>query len=158
MSLPFKYDTSFTVMPEHVNYSAKIIFGGAAFSQLDLAAAAAVRRMLYNSEYADGAVTHKASVTFHCAPVLGDIIFIKAVITEAKDRHFVIRVHADVERYGTGKKFSFADAKFVFVAKKGEAFVKHYIYQVHHVGGKDPKSKDFEDYEYEAFLVGEVVP
>ncbi len=41
--VPTTYETSFTVMPEHTNYSATTIFGGAAFSQLDLAAASAVR-------------------------------------------------------------------------------------------------------------------
>lgn len=119
-----KFETTFTVLPKHCNYMYPMIFGGAFFSELDLCAASAVSRLLHDSD-CDSAVTHKFEGTFHAAAESGDIVFLQAEIVELRKKAIVIKVEAFRERRSTSGRDKVADARFVFVSKKGGNFHDH---------------------------------
>lgn len=118
------FDTTFTVLPKHCNYMYPMIFGGALFSELDLAAACCVNRLLHDSE-CDSAVTHKYEGTFHAAAEAGDIVFINAQIVELRRNAVVVQIVAHREQRAKAGKDKIADAKFVFVTKKSGVFHPH---------------------------------
>lgn len=108
-----KYETSFTVYPQHTNCRSPLIFGGAFFSELDKAAATAVKRFLYDSETCKTSVTHKYESTFHKPCYMGDLIFIQADIVSVGVKSVVVEVSANRETK-SGLELV-ATAKFVFV-------------------------------------------
>jgi acyl-CoA hydrolase len=106
-----------------------MVFGGAFFSELDLAAASCVNRLLHESE-CDSAVTHKFSGTFHAPSYAGDIIFIDAKIAELRHKAVVVNVIAFREPRSKGDgqkpvKQLVATAEFIFVTRKGEEYANH---------------------------------
>lgn len=122
MYLEFK--TSFIVMPEHCNYMYPMIFGGKFFSELDLAAASAVRRALYSSPTGcDSAVTHKANVTFHAAAESGDLIYLDATIVGGHHKSIVVKVNGSRETKNGLELL--AEAEFVFVTRLDGKFHRH---------------------------------
>lgn len=119
------FETSFTVLPKHCNYLYPMIFGGAFFSELDLCAASCVTRLLHES-ICDCAVTYKVlDVTFHKAAYAGDIIFMRAEVVELKHKAIVVKVTAEREKRAVAGQDHIADAKFVFISKKGDEYVPH---------------------------------
>jgi acyl-CoA hydrolase len=123
-----------SVMPNHINcHNENLIFGGALFSEMDLASANLVRGLLHYS-VCDNAVTHKVNGLVFSAPTyLGDLLTIQASLTELKTNSFVI----DVRAFKTEKpcigiyepKFSqVASAEFVFVSKRDQSFYPHDLY------------------------------
>lgn len=121
------HETCFTILPKHCNATNKVIFGGEAMSALDIACAELVRKNLYNHPVANDSVTHKFEVTFHCPPYMGDIVNIKCSVKEAKGRHFLIEINADVERKKTGLIERFATGTAVFICRNDveNKFVEH---------------------------------
>jgi acyl-CoA hydrolase len=119
-----EFETNFTVMPTDTNYHYPMIFGGAFFSKMDLAAACAVSRLLHDSE-CDSAVTHKFEGEFFSAAKCGDIIFLKCKIVELRKKAIVVEVVATREKRATKGADLIAKAKFVFVSKKDEEFCYH---------------------------------
>ena len=110
-----KHTTNFTVMPGHTNPMFPLIFGGAFFSELDLCAAQAVKRLLYESKTSRTAVTHKFEGTFLMPCYAGDLIFLEAEVTETRKKAIVVEVKAFREK-GSDKRDLVAEAKFVFIA------------------------------------------
>lgn len=108
-----QFETNFVVYPRHANCMSPMIFGGAFFSELDLAAAMCVHRLLYDSATCETAVTHKFEGTFHKPCYLGDLIFLKAEIISLGKKSVVVEVRAYREK-GPERELV-ADAKFVFV-------------------------------------------
>jgi acyl-CoA hydrolase len=124
-----KYETNFAVLPIHTNWKIPLIFGGAFFSQLDLAAASCVRQVLHLSE-CDNAVTFKFNGTFHAPSYMGDMIYIYAEITEMRQKSITIKVEAYREPHPTGeiiepKRIHVASAEFVFVTMKDGKYQNH---------------------------------
>jgi acyl-CoA hydrolase len=85
IAVNLEYENSFSVLPKHCNWQMPMIFGGVFMSELDLCAAAAVSRLLHDTE-CDSAVTYKASFTFHLPAEMGDLIFMKATIVELRTK------------------------------------------------------------------------
>lgn len=119
-----EYENSFSVMPKHCNWHMPMIFGGAFMGELDLCAAAAVSRVLHDSE-CDSAVTYKANFTFYAPAESGDLIFMKARITELRSKAVSIKVTAHRERRATRGRDLMAEAEFVFCTKLGDKFHPH---------------------------------
>lgn len=118
------FETTFTVLPKHCNWMYPMIFGGAFFSELDLCAACCVNRLLHDSE-CDRAVTHKYEGTFHAAAECGDIIFLSAEVVELRHKAVVVQIKAYRERRAKPGQDFIAEARFVFVTKKGDDFHPH---------------------------------
>ena len=108
-----KYTSSFRIFPEHTNHMAPCIFGGAFFSEMDLAAANCVYRALYSSK-CQGAVTHKANVTFHKPTYQGDLIFIEAEIKDCNHKSIVVDTKAYRESEDSERELV-AEVEFVFI-------------------------------------------
>ena len=124
-----KYETSFLVLPTQCNHKFPLIFGGAFFSQLDLAAACCVRQLLHYTN-CDNAVTFKYNGTFHAPSFLGDMIYITAEVTEVRLKTISVRVEAYKEAHPTEeikepKREHVATADFVFVTMLGDKYVNH---------------------------------
>lgn len=119
-----EFNTTFVVMPKHCNYMYPMIFGGAFFSELDLAAASCVGRLLHDSE-CDSAVTHKFSGTFHKAAECGDLIFLECKITQLRIKGIAVNVKAYREKRSERYRDFIAEADFVFVSKKDGQFHPH---------------------------------
>jgi acyl-CoA hydrolase len=119
------FETNFVVMPQHTNYMAPMIFGGALFSELDLAAASCVTRLLHDS-VCDSAVTFKCQdLTFHAAAECGDLVFIRAEIVELRQNAVRVQVDAWRERRAQAGRDKIADCWFVFVTKLDGKFHPH---------------------------------
>ena len=122
-----EFDTNFTVMPSDCNYMG-CIFGGHAMSHLDLAAASLCRKILakHVPQMRLSAVTHKVTnITFHCAPMPGDIVYLKAKLVKVGLNSLVVQVSADVEKIQDAKVKHFADSSFVFVTRNKDKFIHH---------------------------------
>lgn len=94
---------------------APMIFGGSFFSELDLCAAACVNRFLHDSDCQE-AVTHKSNVTFLLPTYVGDIIFMKSVISSVGGKFIVVDVVAEREKRDGPNRDQVAIANFVFVS------------------------------------------
>lgn len=110
-----KFETNFVVMPEHTNYLAPMIFGGAFFAELDLCAAQCVTRLLYDSP-CKAAVTHKFEGCFHKPCYAGDLIFLQAEVVELRHKAIKVEVRAYREKRGKPERDYVAFASFVFVS------------------------------------------
>lgn len=124
------YTTSFVVFPQDCNYMPPMIFGGKMLSEMDIAAAMCVRRLLnkYNSE-CDSAVTVGVDkVQFYCGAEVGDIITIEATL--ALDGLGVKRITSSVMAHKEDKhgvKTLMATGLFSFVSRKNEVPSPHLI-------------------------------
>jgi len=110
-----KFEDNFLVMPEDTNANSPMIFGGAFFSKMDLCAAKAVRRLLYDSDTCSACVTHKFDGTYHRPCYLGDLVFVTGEIVELRHKAIVVDIQAFRESRD-GSRELVADAKFVFVS------------------------------------------
>ena len=122
------FETNFVVMPSDCNYMMPMIFGGAFFSKMDLAAACCVHQILQLTE-CDSAVTHKFNGTFHAAAQMGDIVYIKCRITDVRTKAITVNVEA-YSQSRTSKlieKKSVATAEFIFCSRKNGEFHPHNI-------------------------------
>lgn len=118
------FNSAFSVLPKHCNYHFPMIFGGAFFAEMDLAAAMTVSRLLHDSE-CDSAVTHKFEGEFLSAAESGDIIFLACEVIELRKKAVVVDVTAKREKRATKGMDLIAKAKFVFVTKKNGEFHPH---------------------------------
>lgn len=119
------FETSFTVMPRHTNYMAPMIFGGALFSEMDLAAACCVTRLLHDS-VCDSAVTYKfGDGTFYTATECGDLVFLRAEVIELRQNAVKVVVEAHRERRAQAGRERIASCWFVFVTKREGRFHPH---------------------------------
>ena len=119
-----EFETNFVVMPKHCNYMYPMIFGGHFFSEMDLAAASCVNRLLHSSE-CDSAVTYKFEGTYHAAAESGDLIFLYAKVIELRSKAVVVSITAYREKRAEEKRDFIAKAKFVFCTKKQGQFHPH---------------------------------
>lgn len=121
------FETNFMVMPTDANHLSPLIFGGAFFSQMDLCAANTVRRFLYDSETATGAVTHKVlNLTWFKPCYVGDLVYLRGQVVSWGQKSVSVEVLAEREEkispdvVKLTKKSSFrekvAEGTFVFVA------------------------------------------
>ncbi|UTW62634.1 acyl-CoA thioesterase [bacterium SCSIO 12741] len=116
-----EYLSSFTVFPDHLNYSGSL-FGGKLLAEMDLAASNAVRKALYETS-CDGLVTaHLNQVDFKNPGRLGDIVELRSVLVKAGRTSLTVDVQVNKEdRHGTVTEI--CSARFVFVAlRKGKPF------------------------------------
>lgn len=118
------FETSFCTMPTDCNYHFPMIFGGAFFAKMDLAAAMTVSRLLHDSD-CNSAVTHKFEGEFMSAAECGDIIFLFCEIVELRKKAVVVEVIAKREKRATKGMDLIAKAKFVFVTKRNGEFHPH---------------------------------
>jgi len=120
------FETNFTIMPSDCNYHLPMVFGGAFFSKLDLAAACCVSELLADSPNGcDSAVTYKYSGTFHSAAEMGDLIYVLVEVVELRHKSIRMLVKAHRAKRASKKRDLVAEAEFVFVTKKGESFCNH---------------------------------
>jgi acyl-CoA hydrolase len=120
------FETNFVVMPTDTNYMQPMIFGGALFSKMDLAAACCVSRILTLTE-CDSAVTHKFNGTFHAAAQMGDIVYIKCRIIDVRTKAITVSVEAHSQSRKLIEKKCVATAEFVFCSRKDGIFHPHNI-------------------------------
>jgi acyl-CoA hydrolase len=113
-----EYTTSFTVYPEDANCMTPMIFGGAFFSHMDKAAAAAVRRALYSSKTCETAVTFKFNGTFHKPCYIGDFIILEAKVVSFGHKSIVVTVEA--YREWADSKEKVAESEYVFITIKND--------------------------------------
>ena len=123
------FSTNFLIMPGDCNSNTPLIFGGALFSKMDIAAASCVNQALYGSE-CNTAVTHKFEGTFHAPSYLGDIVYIEAVITEMRHKSITIEVKAHkiskpIIGMSNPQRMLVATAIFVFVTMKDDKYWNH---------------------------------
>lgn len=117
------FETNFTVMPTDANHMSPLIFGGAFFSEMDLCAANTVRRFLYDSETATGAVTHKVEdLTWFMPCYVGDLVYLRGQVVSCGQKSVVVSVLAERERKNPLKittsssyRDTVAEGTFVFV-------------------------------------------
>ena len=118
-----EFQNNFTVMPKHTNYMYPMIFGGEFFSKIDLCAAACVRRALHDSE-CQSAVTHMVNVKFLKPCYVGDLIYIKSNIVEARTKSIKVKVIAEREKRDSDKRDVVAEGELVFVSVLDIQYVK----------------------------------
>lgn len=120
-----KYETSFQVMPRHCNPLFPMIFGGALWSEMDVAAHTTVLRLLHDSE-CNQAVTYKVLDTiFHAECHCGDIVFIECEVVELRRKAVVVKVKVTKEKPAEPENYKIADATFIFCTKKDGVFLHH---------------------------------
>ena len=97
------WTTSLRVFPQHCNHHNGMIFGGEILEQMDLAAAAAVARFLYDSPngVSEALTVGVDKVTFHKGAKVGDLIIFTAKITEIGKKRITVNVSAERERLDT---------------------------------------------------------
>jgi acyl-CoA thioesterase YciA len=120
--------TSFVVMPEHANYMYPLIFGGVFMSQLDLAAATLVNKIIKQPKtaaYIDNAVTHKAEFEFIGPSYVGDLIHMHSYLDSVGKKSIVVNIEAFRETRTSDTKIKVAVAKFVFVTRLGDVYTPH---------------------------------
>lgn len=111
-----KYTTSFVVMPKHCNYLGDMIFGGELLSQMDIAAAMAVRRAMYNCEHKKAVTVRVTNVNFMVAALVGDLIQLEATVDEVTNRTLIVHVYGWREKQGTGVREKICYGEFTFCA------------------------------------------
>lgn len=93
------WTTSLRVFPQHCNHHQGMIFGGEMLAQMDLAAAAAVARFLYDSPkgVSEALTVGVDKVTFHKGAKVGDLIIFTATITDVGQKRITVNVSAEKE-------------------------------------------------------------
>lgn len=110
------FETTFTVFPQHTNYNPPMLFGGELLSQMDIAAAMAARRFLYDSPTCKDALTVAVSdVTFHVGAAVKDLIFLRATIIRAGIKSIGVLVEGWREKGGASHE-KICDGVFTFCA------------------------------------------
>lgn len=134
-------------MPSDCNYMFPMIFGGAFFAQMDLAAASCVSRLLHASD-CDSAVTHKFSGTFHAAAQCGDLIFLECTVDSVRKKAIIVSVRAFREKRAQPGRDFIAEAEFVFCSKKDGKFHPHGISETYfnRIAGCQSIAKKRPDY------------
>ena len=119
-----KVHHSFTVFPDGLNYFGTL-FGGKVLAEMDIAAAKAVRRLLYNTS-CDGAATVSIDkVDFKKPGKLGDIIEITAEIFGLGRTSIKIKVIVTKEDE-RGIIENICEANFTFVSFKNNKPFPHF--------------------------------
>lgn len=118
------YETSFVIMPTDANYMYPMVFGGAFFSKMDLAAAVCVSRAIRHSK-CDSSVTHKFNGTFTAPAEVGHIIFLRAEIIDLGKKSLTVRVVAHRERRNSEERDEVANCDFVFVTRAAGNYAHH---------------------------------
>ena len=121
------HENSFVVLPKHTNYMYPLIFGGAFMAELDLCAATLANRMVKKSPSVNNAVTHKANFEFIAPSYSGDVIIMKAEVTELRKKAVVVKVIAHREPRGSEVLEKVAAAEFVFVTRKDDKYKDHFL-------------------------------
>ena len=111
-------------MPKDCNPLYPMIFGGALWSRMDMAAHTCTMRLLHHSK-CNQAVTYKSNVTFHAAAECGDIVFIYCTVTQLRRKGIGIKVEVQREKSGEPGCLKVAEAEFVFCSKKDGKFIHH---------------------------------
>lgn len=93
------WTTSLRVFPQHCNHHNGMIFGGEMLTQMDLVAAAAVTRFLYDSPkgVSEALTVGVDKVTFHKGAKVGDLIIFTATITDVGQKRISVNVSAEKE-------------------------------------------------------------
>ena len=113
-----KYETSFTVFPDHTNYNEPpCIFGGKMLAEMDNCAAMVCRRALYGTDCTDS-VTVSVKVDFLRPAYIGDIVYLRGVLTHVGDKSMTVSVECIREEKKTGKQERMSMGMFTFVARK----------------------------------------
>lgn len=91
--------TSLRVFPQHCNHHNGMIFGGEMLAQMDLVAAAAVSRFLYDSPkgVSEALTVGVDKVIFHKGAKVGDLIIFTATITDVGQKRISVNVSAEKE-------------------------------------------------------------
>ena len=105
------------MFPQDTNYMPPMVFGGKMLSEMDIAAACAVRRFLYNSPTGvrDAVTVQVNDLTFFDGAEIKDLIHVHAVVIKAGIKSVDVAVVCFRENPdGTHDKM--AEGKFRFVA------------------------------------------
>lgn len=88
------FTTSFVVFPQDTNYMPPMVFGGKMLAEMDIAAATAVRRLLYSSPAGakDAVTVGVESVKFHAGAEVKDLIFLDAEIVKVGIKSVSVQV------------------------------------------------------------------
>lgn len=121
------FETNFTVFPEDTNYMPPMIFGGKLMSEMDIAAAMAVRRLLYDSPtLARDAVTVAVSnIEFHVGAVVKDLIYLKAEVVSGGVKSIDVHVDGWRERHDGREKICNGDFRFVAYDLENKIAIPH---------------------------------
>lgn len=119
------HTTNFFIFPQDTNYHPPMVFGGKMLSEMDICAAGAVRRALYDSPTAKDALTVAVNnARFLKGAVVKDMIFMVATITKLGIKSLEVHVEAFKEQpvvlgpgyYVKADRTKMAEADFVFTA------------------------------------------
>ncbi len=105
------------MFPQDTNYMPPMVFGGKMLSEMDIAAACAVRRFLYSSPTGvrDAVTVQVTDVTFFAGAEIKDLIHVHALVVKAGIKSVDVAVTCFRENPdGTHDKM--AEGKFKFVA------------------------------------------
>jgi acyl-CoA thioesterase YciA len=105
-----------------------LIFGGVFMSQLDLAAATLVNKIIKQPTtniVIDNAVTHKADFEFIGPSYVGDLIHMHSYLDSVGKKSIVVNIDAFRETRTSDEKIKVAVAKFVFVTRIGDVYTPH---------------------------------
>lgn len=110
------YESSFCVFPQDTNYMGlQMVFGGKMMSEMDIAAALAIRRLLTIAELPGYSVTVGVNnLTFLLPAYLGDIVRIQAHVTKFTKKTITCRVLAYVQSKGQTDEQQMAFGDFTF--------------------------------------------
>lgn len=121
-----EYNTSFTVYPGDCNPhknpdGSMMVHGGTMLLKMDRAAAACVKRALYNTECDTALTVGVDKVTFFFGAKLGDLINISAKVIDVGLKRITCQVSCFVEEWGGSQKVM-AEGLFHFCSfKEGES-------------------------------------
>lgn len=118
------FETTFTVFPQDTNYMFPMVFGGKVLSEMDIAAAMAVRRACNHSLTAKHAVTTVAGpVEFYIGAEVGDLILLRAEIVRLGNSTVYVDVVGERENKD-GFRERICRGPFVFVTVE---FLEHLV-------------------------------
>lgn len=124
------YETSFIVMPKDCNYMYPMVFGGAMLSEMDLCAAGAARRALYDSQCDSSVTVGVNQVSFYRAAQCGDIVKLKGTVWDTGKKSITVKVEGWVDTKEGDKLV--CSGMFTFVSRKSEVFTPHELPKVDH--------------------------
>ncbi len=119
---------TFTVFPDHLNWSGSL-FGGKLLAEMDSAAANCARKLLYSTP-ANGLVTASLErVDFKAPAYLGDIIELHTKCVRLGNSS--LEIYVDVMKESkTGERTRICDATFVFVALRDNIPFHHGLTEI----------------------------
>jgi len=110
------YNTSFTVMPNDCNYLVDMLCGGILLYHMDIAAAMAARRALYNTECRNALTVGATDIKFIVGATVGDLIKLEATVVSVGIKSLTIKVVGHRENREDGSNEEICEATFVFCA------------------------------------------